>query len=269
MMRISYFWAPLHNYDGEETNQDETVLDVEELRSKSEKFVDDNKKQASLGLGAVAALILVVIGYSSLIVAPKNQAAEEASFMAEHYFSKDSADLAMLGDGLSAGLEEVLNDHSGTPAAARAAFQLGIIHRDAARFDEAVAAFNQAGFSDDVFGPLVDANLGDCYVELGDLDAAQSHFASAASAAGAGLAANALAPMCAYKQALVLIELGNTSKAQRPRLGLGLPKLDVRVKRNGFGRLALTHGDCRSQPQRTQVYGWLQRCPLSSGHCCV
>ena len=90
------------------TNQDETVLDVEELYSKSEKFVDDNKKQLSLGLGAVAAVILVVIGYSSLIVAPKNQAAEEASFMAEHYFSKDSADLAMLGDGLSAGLHEGL-----------------------------------------------------------------------------------------------------------------------------------------------------------------
>ena len=196
------------------TNQDETVLDVEELYSKSEKFVDDNKKQLSLGLGAVAAVILVVIGYSSLIAAPKNQAAEEASFMAEHYFSKDSADLAMLGDGLSAGLEDVLSDHSGTPAAARAAFQLGIMHRDAARFDEAVEAFSQAGFSDDVFGPLVDANLGDCYVELGDLEAAQSHFASAASTAGADYR-NALAPMCAYKQALVLIELGNTSKAQR------------------------------------------------------
>ena len=202
------------------TNQDETVLDVEELYSKSEKFVDDNKKQLSLGLGAVAAVILVVIGYSSLIVAPKNQAAEEASFMAEHHFSKDSVDRAMYGgtlllDGnISAGLEEVLSDHSGTPAAARAAFQLGIMHRDAARFDEAVEAFNQAGFSDDVFGPLVDANLGDCYVELGDLDAAQNHFASAASAAGAGLAANVLAPICAYKQALVLIELGNTSEAQ-------------------------------------------------------
>ena len=55
------------------TNQDETMLDVEELYSKSEKFVDDNKKQLSLGLGAVAAVILVVIGYNSLIVAPKNQ----------------------------------------------------------------------------------------------------------------------------------------------------------------------------------------------------
>lgn len=196
------------------TNQEETIVNVDELYSKSEQFVDQNRKQLTLGLGGAAALILIVIGYSSLVVAPKNTAAEEAAFMAEHYFAKDSADLAMLGDGLNAGLEEILNDHSGTPAAARAAFELGIMHRDAARFDEAVEAFNQAGFSDDVFGPLTDANIGDCLVELGDLEGAEGHFASAASRAASGLAAKALSPMCSYKRALVLIELGNEDKAR-------------------------------------------------------
>ena len=196
------------------TNQEETIVNVDELYSKSEQFVDKNRKQLTLGLGGAAALILIVIGYSSLVVAPKNTAAEEAAFMAEHYFAKDSADLAMLGDGLNAGLEEILSDHSGTPAAARAAFELGIMHRDAARFDEAVDAFNQAGFSDDVFGPLTDANIGDCLVELGDLEGAEGHFASAASAAASGLAAKALSPMCSYKRALVLIELGNEDKAR-------------------------------------------------------
>ena len=176
------------------TNQEETIVNVDELYSKSEQFVDKNRKQLTLGLGGAAALILIVIGYSSLVVAPKNTAAEEAAFMAEHYFAKDSADLAMLGDGFNAGLEEILSDHSGTPAAARAAFELGIMHRDAARFDEAVDAFNQAGFSDDVFGPLTDANIGDCLVELGDLEGAEGHFASAASAAASGLAAKALSP---------------------------------------------------------------------------
>ena len=195
------------------TNKEETIVDVEELYSKSEKFVDDNRKQLTLGLGGAAALILVVIGYTSLVVAPKNEAAEEASFMAEHYFAKDSADLAMLGDGLNAGLEEILSDHSGTPAAARAAFELGMLHRDAAQFEDAIAAFSDADFGDDVFGPLVDANLGDCHVELGNLQEAEGHFASAASAAASGLAAKALAPMCSYKQALVLIELGNETKA--------------------------------------------------------
>ena len=196
------------------SNQEETIVNVDELYSKSEQFVDKNRKQLTLGLGGAAALILIVIGYSSLVVAPKNTAAEEAAFMAEHYFAKDSADLAMLGDGLNAGLEEILSDHSGTPAAARAAFELGIMHRDAARFDEAVDAFNQAGFSDDVFGPLTDANIGDCLVELGDLEGAEGHFASAASRAASGLAAKALSPMCSYKRALVLIELGNEDKAR-------------------------------------------------------
>ena len=196
------------------TNQEETIVNVDELYSKSEQFVDKNRKQLTLGLGGAAALILIVIGYSSLVVAPKNTAAEEAAFMAEHYFAKDSADLAMLGDGLNAGLEEILSDHSGTPAAARAAFELGIMHRDAARFDEAVDAFNQAGFSDDVFGPLTDANIGDCLVELGDLEGAEGHFASAASRAASGLAAKALSPMCSYKRALVLIDLGNEDKAR-------------------------------------------------------
>lgn len=196
------------------SNQEETIVNVDELYSKSEQFVDKNRKELTLGLGGAAALILVVIGYSSLIVAPKNTAAEEAAFMAEHYFAKDSADLAMLGDGLNAGLEEILSDHSGTPAAARAAFELGIMHRDAADFEAAVEAFNQAGFSDDVFGPLTDANIGDCLVELGDLEGAEGHFASAASVAASGLAAKALSPMCSYKRALVLLELGENNKAR-------------------------------------------------------
>ncbi len=194
--------------------QEDTIVNVEELASKSEQFVHQNRKQLTLGLGGVAAVILVVIGYSTLIAGPKNEAAEEATFMAEHYFAKDSIDLAMFGDGLSAGLEEVLSDHAGTPAASRAAFELGIMHRDAARFEDAVEAFNQAGFSDDVFGPLTDANIGDCLVELGDLEGAESHFASAASRAASGLAAKALSPMCSYKQALVLIELGDEAKAK-------------------------------------------------------
>ena len=197
------------------TNQEDVIVDVDELYSKSEQFVDKNRKQLTLGLGGAAALIMVVIGYSSLVVAPHNTAAEEAAFMAEHYFAKDSADLAMLGDGLNAGLEEILSDYSGTPAAARAAFELGIIHRDAARFEEAVEAFNAAGFSDDVFGPLTDANIGDCLVELGNLEGAEGHFASAASVAASGLAAKALSPMCSYKRALVLLELGNEDKARK------------------------------------------------------
>ena len=170
----------------------------------------------------------------------------------------------MLGDGLVDGRSvERPQRH---PAAARAAFQLGIMHRDAARFDEAVDAFNQAGFSDDVFGPLVDANLGDCYVELGDLEAAQSHFASAASAAGAGLAAVPLPP-CAYKQALVLIELGNTSKAQRV-----LEDLASDYPNSTYVQRVWPPPSDMATVGPTSANTSLRTCPAVptfSGHCCV
>ena len=52
-------------------------------------------------------------------------------------------------------------------------------------------------------------------MELGDLEGAEGHFASAASVAASGLAAKALSPMCSYKRALVLLELGNEDKARK------------------------------------------------------
>ena len=122
------------------TNQEDVIVDVDELYSKSEQFVDKNRKQLTLGLGGAAALILVVIGYSSLVVAPKNLKAEEASFMAEHYFAKDSADLAMLGDGLNAGLKKFLKTTAAPPLLPVRPSSWASC-TDAAEFDAAVEAF--------------------------------------------------------------------------------------------------------------------------------
>ena len=253
------------------SNQEDVIVNVDELYSKSEQFVDKNRKQLTMGLGGAAAIILVVIGYSSLVVAPKNTAAEEAAFMAEHYFAKDSSDLAMFGDGLNAGLEEIINDYSGTPAAARpAAFEMGIMHRDAADFEAAVEAFNQAGFNDDVFG-MTDANIGDCLVELGDLEGAEEHFASAASRAASGLAAKALSPMCSYKQALVLLELGEDDKARDVwKISLKIFPTPPTLQCHWTGCITCTliHGN-REQSEYIRERRLAQRCPLSGGHCCV
>ena len=79
------------------TNQEETIVNVDELYSKSEQFVDKNRKQLTLGSRWVQHSFSLSLATASLVVAPKNTAAEEAAFMAEHYFAKDSADLAMLG----------------------------------------------------------------------------------------------------------------------------------------------------------------------------
>jgi tetratricopeptide (TPR) repeat protein len=193
---------------------DDTILNVDEVYTKTEQFVDKNRNQLTLILGGAAVIILAFMGYKTLISDPAELAAEEAIFQAEYYFSIDSLDLAQYGDGFSAGLEEIMVDHAGSSAASRAAYQVGVINRDAGLFEDAITAFNQVNFNDDVLAPMSLAGMADCYSDLGDYAHASEFYSKAADAADAGLAAKVLAPTYHYKEALTQIELGNTSNAK-------------------------------------------------------
>ena len=193
---------------------EDTILNVDEVYTKTEQFVDKNRNQLTLILGGAAVIILAFMGYKTLISDPAELAAEEAIFQAEYYFSIDSLDLAQYGDGFSAGLEEIMTDHAGSSAASRAAYQVGVINRDAGLFEDAITAFNQVNFNDDVLAPMSLAGMADCYSDLGDYANASDFYSKAADAADAGLAAKVLAPTYHYKEALTQIELGNTSKAK-------------------------------------------------------
>jgi len=194
--------------------KDETILNVDEVYTKTEQFVDKNRNKLTLVLGGVAVIIIAFMGYKTLIYDPANLAAEEATIQAEYYFSIDSLDLAQFGDGFSAGLEEIMDEHSGTDAASRAAYQVGVINRDAGLFEEAITAFNQVNFSDDVISPMALAGMADCYSDLGDYAHAAEYYNKAAKESDDGLAAKVLAPTYHYKEALTHLELGNISKAK-------------------------------------------------------
>ena len=163
---------------------EENLINVDEVYTKTEQFVDKNRKPLTYGLSAIALVVLVFAGYEYLIQVPANAKAENAMFQAEHYFSKDSVELAQYGDGFSAGLEEIMVDHSGTYAASRAAYLIGIANRDAGLFEEAIEAFEEVSLNDDVIKPFALAGIGDCYTDMGDYDSAESYFDDAASAEG-------------------------------------------------------------------------------------
>lgn len=194
--------------------EEPTILNIDEVYTKSEQFVDKNRKPLTFGISGLAIAILAVLGYQSFIVAPAEASAEEASWKAESYFEMDSLDLAAFGDGYDAGLEEIMLNEPGTAAGQRAAYRMGIFHRDAGAYDEAIAAFEQVNFDDDVVGILSIGNMGDCYVELGDYSKALDQFESAASKAASGLAETVLAPMFLYKAAIVQIEMGDPTGAK-------------------------------------------------------
>lgn len=194
--------------------EDDTLLDVGEVYTKTERFVDENRKSLTYGVGGLAVLIMAVIGYQSFIVGPKEASAETEVWRSENYFELDSLNLAVFGDGYSAGLEEVMMDHAGTPAAQRAAYRMGVYHRDAGDFESAIAAFEEVNVNDGVVQVLATGNIGDCYVELADYEGAQAAFKTAVSSASSSLAEAVLAPMFLYKAALVEIELGDMAQAK-------------------------------------------------------
>ena len=209
---------------------------IEELTGKTEQFIEDNSRNLIIGIAAVAVIIVAVVGYGKFVVEPTETAANEDAWRAEQYFMMDSVDLALNGDSLYPGLYDIVEDHDGTKAAARAQYELGTILRDQGDFAGAIAAFENAALKDDVLATLASINIGDCEVELGNYDAAQDAFGQAITQASRSIGEDYLAPIALYKAALVDLELDNASgaKSKLSRIAKDYPTSNLKATAEGL-----------------------------------
>lgn len=193
---------------------EDLLVDVQEVYSKTEQFIDRNQKPLTFGIGGVVVVVLGVLAYQSFVVRPAIEEAETEAWRAESYFAQDSLNLAAYGDGISMGLDGIADKFSGQAAGDRANYELGIYHRDLGEYAEAITRFEAAAsIGDGVVSVLAQGGIGDCHVELGDFDAAARAFQKAASAGASSSAQEVLAPMFLYKAAIAHMELGNTGEA--------------------------------------------------------
>ncbi len=196
-------------------DQDEIIVDVTEVYSKTEVFIDRNRKILSIVLIAVIGVVAIGAGYYYLIAKPKELKANEASWKAEQYFELDSTELALYGDGLYAGLDDIVREHSGTTAAARGNFALGAIARDRGEFEDAIAYFKKVDVSDEMVRVLAIAGIGDCEVELGRYADAAKSFERAISRAKGTKSEGLIAPVMHFKAGIVYLELDDRNKAAK------------------------------------------------------
>ncbi len=78
--------------------------------------------------GAIILLAGGWLAYKNFITAPKETKAAEAMSRAEAYYAKDSLDVALNGDGQSAGFLKIIKNYSGTRAANLAHYYAGSIY---------------------------------------------------------------------------------------------------------------------------------------------
>ncbi len=90
----------------------------------------------------IGGLVILLAGgwlvYKNFVQAPKQKKAIEAMSRAEAYFAKDSFDLALNGDGSSAGFLKIIKTYSGTDAANLANYYAGSVYLRKGDFKNAI-----------------------------------------------------------------------------------------------------------------------------------
>jgi tetratricopeptide (TPR) repeat protein len=190
---------------------EELIVDVQEVYSKTETFIENNKKTLS---GAILAVIVVVGGYFSyknLVIAPMELEAQSEMFMAEKYFEQDSLQLAINGDGLNFGFLDITEEFGGTKAANLAQYYLGISYRNMGEYEFAIDALKKFSSDDVMISSVALGAIGDSYMELGDLDAAINYYEKASK----NEENNLTSPIYLFKAGIAFEDLQDFSAAEK------------------------------------------------------
>ena len=129
-----------------------TGANLDQLTGKTEQFIENNSRNLIIAIGAVAALIVAIVGYGKFIVEPAETEANEHAWRAEQYFMMDSVDLALNGDGLYPACTRSRTT-TAAPRRPPASYEIGIVLRQQGDYAGAIDAFNSADLKDDVLPP--------------------------------------------------------------------------------------------------------------------
>ena len=163
--------------------QDETIVDIVEVRDQAVSYYEKNQ---NLIIGVAAGIILLIgafIAYQFFYKAPRQKAAQNAMYMAEYQFSRDSFALALENPGQGfEGFLDVMEKYSGTNQANTAKYYAGISYLNIGRYDDAIAMLKAFSAPTDLTKATKFGALGDAYSELQDFANAESFYKKAGSA---------------------------------------------------------------------------------------
>ena len=158
--------------------------EVGEIVSRSEKFIENNKKSLTYGIIALVAIVGAIMAYNYLYLIPKSEKAAIAIFKGEQYFQIDSFNVALNGNGFDYdGFEYIISQYSGTKSGNLAKAYAGICCYKTGDMDNAIKHLKTFKSDDDNISPIIVGLIGDCYVESGDIKQGISFFEKAASKA--------------------------------------------------------------------------------------
>lgn len=120
-------------------------------------------------------------GYNEYIVKPKEEKASDILFNAQKYFSMDSSNLVLNGDGQNKGVLYVLNNFGGTKAANLCKYYAGVSYLKLGDFNNAVKYLKDFSTDAKQIQLMAYGCLGDAYSELNKKDEAIESYKKAST----------------------------------------------------------------------------------------
>lgn len=159
------------------SNTRTSIEEINESLSSIEQKVENNKKYIYWAVGAVVVIALLILGYVNLIRNPNLDQAKSQIAQADAALVAGNDSIALL-QYLS-----VADSYSNLPAN-RANLNAAIILYQQGKYEEAIASIKKFDPTGNLVGPASQSLMGDCYVNLGELDKALSAFDKAIDLAG-------------------------------------------------------------------------------------
>jgi tetratricopeptide (TPR) repeat protein len=196
------------NKKKEEIKGEERLENVESALSKTELWIEEHQK---LIYGIIAAVIVIagIIWGLKALNDKKDRNASKEIFTAQRYFEKESYEAALNGDGNYMGFTEVYDSYKSTKTGKLAAYYAGISNMKLGKYEEAIDYLKKFNGKDEILAPMALGAIGDCYMELDDVNNAAAYYEKAAHKAKNDFTG----PMFLSKAGLTYEILGDYAKA--------------------------------------------------------
>jgi tetratricopeptide (TPR) repeat protein len=191
-------------------DEKEVIVDVEEVYSKSEEFVNDNQNMIMTVVGVIVIIVSLIYGVNRYYLMPMEETASSEMFQAEQYFAQDSFNLALKGDGNALGMLDIIDEYGSTDAGNLATYYAGVCYLQLEQYEDAIeylSDFSPTG----LLGPTTKGAIGDAYAGLGDMDNALSNYEAAADMDDNEFTT----PIFLFKAGLAAEEVGDYDRAVR------------------------------------------------------
>ncbi len=150
-----------------------------ERLSKTEQFIEQNRKYVIGIIGTLAVIVSAFFLYRYYI-SNQNSQAQVDMFQAVYYFESDSLQKALNGDGINYGFLDIIDNYSLTETANLAHYYVGVSYLKLGEYQDAIEYLSEFSSDDVAVQARAYALVGDAYMELNDYNEAATYYERAA-----------------------------------------------------------------------------------------